>query len=128
MFIFLNIVFWIVFCIVFYLVGAGATHGYAEHRWPPNGDWRIEKSRGEARFFASFLWPFYWIFIWSLTKANEVTFSIIEKRAGKQMAKNKIRIADLRATREEIARSNAELEKAEAELESEIAEEQTRNV
>jgi hypothetical protein len=119
--------------IIFYIVGAGVTHGYAKHRWPPkivrrqvyvtgNGwEWRDQDDNSGKREASTFLWPFYWLFIWPFTKTNEVTFSHIEKQAALQVAKNKTRVADLQATREELEASNAELEQAEVELEKEIS-------
>lgn len=128
MFIFLSIV----FSIVFYIAMAGVTRGYANHRWPPNvirrqvlvdyrWEWQDYDTNSGNRDMATILWPFYWIFIWPFTKMNEITFSKIEKNAGAEVAKNKVRIAELRATRDQLAASNAELEKAEEELEKEIA-------
>ena len=123
----------IVLFIVGYISIAGITHGYAKHRWPPkierrqvkvdgwNYEWRDVDDNDGNRVAATILWPFYWVFIWPFTKLNEVTFSSIEKNAGAEVAKNKVRIAELRATRDQLAASNAELENAEAELEKEIA-------
>lgn len=128
MFIFLSIL----LGLVFYIVGAGATHGYAKHRWPPkivrrqvyvsgNGwEWQDQDDNRAKRDISTILWPFYWTFIWPFTKVNEVTFSHIEKEAGKQVARNKARVADLQATRAQLEASNAELEQAEVELEKEI--------
>lgn len=128
MFIFLIIV----AVIILYLVAAGATHGYAKHRWPPKivkrqvyvqnsgYQWKDQDDNSDSRITSTILWPFYWIFIWPFTKANEITFSNIEKHAARQVAHNKARIADLRATRKELEDSNAELEQAEVELEQEI--------
>jgi hypothetical protein len=65
---------------------------------------------------------FIGFFIWPFTKMNEIAFSKIEKSAGAKVAKNKVRIAELRATRDQLKSSNDELEQAEAELEKEIAE------
>lgn len=117
MFIFLNIVFWI----VFYIVGAGVTYGYGKHRWPSNVYDRYNTDDSDRRAWAAWLWPFYWTFIWTFTKAKEVTFTRIEKHAAVQIAKNKVRIADLRATRDQLAASNAEMEQAEVEVEKEMA-------
>lgn len=128
MFIFLGIL----LGIVLYIVGAGATHGYAKHRWPPllvkrdvyvTGEgWKgiVQDDNSEKRGFSTFFWPFYWIFIWPFTKVNEVTFTRIEKQAALQVARNKARVADLQATREQLAASNTELEQAEVELEKEL--------
>ncbi len=66
------------------------------------------------------IWPIYWAFIWPVVKVNELTFSTIEKHAAKQIAKNKVRVADLQATRAELEHSNEELEAAEVELEKEL--------
>lgn len=116
-----------------YISIAGITHGYAKHRWPPKivrrqvvvdgwkHEWRDLDDNSTNRFTSTLFWPFYWLFIWPFTKMNEVTFSSIEKSAGAEVAKNKVRIAELRATRDQLAASNAELETAEAELEKEIA-------
>jgi len=122
----------ILFRIVLYIVGAGATHGYAKHRWPPKivrrevhregHGWVCENQddNSAARVSATIFWPGYWIFIWPFTKVNEQTFSHIEKQAALQVAKNKTRVADLQATRAQLEASNAELEQAEIELEREI--------
>ncbi len=119
----------VVLCIVGYIVLAGTTHGYAKHRWPEElvreyqgyGNYaNVDKHRFK-KFFCTVLWPFYWTFVWPFTKANEVTFDRVEKHAARLIAKNKVRIADLHATREELAKSNAELEEAELELEKETA-------
>ena len=122
----------IVLVIVTYIVGAGATHGYAKHRWPPKivrrqvyvtgsgWQWQDQDDNSADRVSATVFWPGYWIFIWPFTKVNEVTFTHIEKEAALQVAKNKARIADLHATRAQVAESNAELEAAEVELEKEI--------
>ena len=110
--------------VVSYIVGAGATHGYAKHRWPVKMVHRYysEVDDNESiRAAASILWPLYWVFIWPFTKMNEVTFSHIEKEAALHIARNKIRIADLQATREQLTASNAELEAAEVEVEKEMA-------
>lgn len=118
MFIFLSIL----FGVVSYIVLAGATHGYAKHRWPPKTDNYYKRDENEeTRLWATFLWPGYWIFVWPFTKTNEITFTHIEKEAGKQIAHNKARIADLQATREQLEASNAELEAAEVEVEKEMA-------
>lgn len=122
-----------VLCVVGYLVVAGVTHGYAKHRWPPkivsrsrysegNG-WRMvdEDDNSANRVCATIFWPFYWTFIWPFTKANELTFDRVEKHAAKLIAKNKVRIEDLHATREALAASNAEMAEAELELERETA-------
>ena len=111
----------IIILIVFYVVMAGATHGYAKHRWPSPETHYSGPDDSDRRMAATILWPFYWMFIWPFTKVNELTFSGIEKDAAKQVAKNKTRVADLHATREQVAASNAELENAELELEKEIA-------
>lgn len=123
----------ILFGAALYLVVAGATHGYAKHRWPPKmyrkqvyisgsgWEWRDYDENSNERFFSTTFWPFYWVFIWPFTKMNEVTFSKIEKSVGAEIAKNKVRTADLRATREQLQASNEELERAEAELDKEIA-------
>ena len=123
----------IVFCIVSYLVLAGMTHGYAKHRWPVKMNrrqvyeqyvghvWRDYDENGFERNASTIFWPFYWTFIWPFTKANEITFDRVEKNAAVQIAKNKVRIADLHATREQLAASNAELEAAEVEVEKEMA-------
>lgn len=123
----------IVFSIVGYLVLAGITHGYAKHRWPKKMErrqvyvqysgyqWQDYDENGAKRICATIFWPFYWSFIWPFTKANEVTFERVEKHAAVQIAKNKVRIADLRATREQLAASNAEMEAAEVEVEREMA-------
>lgn len=123
----------IVLCVVGYLVVAGITHGYAKHRWPPeivrrqhyiqgNGwQWQDDDDNSANRVCSTIFWPFYWTFIWPFTKANEMTFDQAEKHAAKQIARNKVRIADLHATREELAKSNAELEAAEVEVEKEMA-------
>jgi hypothetical protein len=120
----------VVLCIVGYLVLAGVTHGYAKHRWPPkmvrkwssdaNGYVDADENSGE-RGCATVFWPFYWTFIWPFTKANEMTFARVEKHAALQIAQNKVRIADLRATREQLAASNAEMTAAEVEVEKEMA-------
>lgn len=125
MFIFLTIL----FSIVTYLILAGATHGYAKHRWPKHmvkrrdeygTQYDSDENEGN-RLGATILWPFYWVFVWPFTKVNEVTFSNIEKRAGHKVTLNKARIAELRATREQLEASNEELEAAEADLDKEIA-------
>jgi hypothetical protein len=118
--------------VITYIVMAGVTHGYAKHRWPPkiekrqvyiNGSgwkWQDQDDNSEKRGFATILWPGYWIFVYPFTKANEVTFSRIEKEAATQIARNKARIEDLQATRAQVEASNAELEQAELELEKEV--------
>jgi len=122
-----------VLCIVSYLVLARITHGYAKHRWPPKMERRQRYSEGSGwkwvdeddnsanRVCATIFWPFYWTFIWPFTKANEMTFDRAEKHAALQIAKNKVRIADLRATRDQLAASNAEMEAAQVEVEKEMA-------
>jgi hypothetical protein len=116
MFIFLGIL----LGVILYIVGAGATHGYAKYRWPSAVFHYGSMDDSDKRIAASVLWPFYWTFIWSFTKVNEITFSRIEKEAAMQIAKNKTRVADLEATRVQVEASNAELEQAEVELEKEI--------
>lgn len=120
----------IILCVVGYLVVAGVTHGYAKHRWPPKMDRRWSSDaqgyvdvddNNASRVCATIFWPFYWTFIWPFTKANELTFDRVEKHAARLIAKNKVRIEDLHATREALAKSNAELEEAELELEKETA-------
>jgi hypothetical protein len=115
----------ILFSIVVYIVGAGATHGYGKHRWPTKigrDDWGNTIDANEStRIAASTFWVFYWIFIWPFTKTNEETFSHIEKHAALQIAKNKVRVADLQATRVQLEASNTELEAAEVELEKEMS-------
>lgn len=117
MFIFLTII----AIIVSYIVGAGITYGYGKHRWPSTLYDRYSTDDNDRRMWASWLWPFYWIFVWTFHKAKEVTFDRVEKHAAMRIAKNKVRIADLRATRDQLAESNAELEKAEVEVEKEMA-------
>jgi hypothetical protein len=120
MFIFLCII----FAIVSYIVMAGATHGYAKHRWPYKRNEYSYSGRDtneDTRLFAALFWPFYWTFVWPFTKANEVTFSRIEKEAAQQIARNRARIEDLRASREAVEASNVELEAAELELEKEVS-------
>ena len=116
MFIFLTIL----FCVISFIVGAGATHGYAKHRWPSNIKNYSDTDDSDRRTMATIFWPGYWIFVWPFTKVNEVTFSNIEKHAAKQIARNKVRVADLQATRVELEKSNAELEAAEVEVEKEM--------
>jgi hypothetical protein len=115
----------ILFSIIVYIVGAGATHGYGKHRWPKqmgHDGWGNPIDENEfTRVAASFLWLFYWTFVWPFTKTNEVTFSHIEKHAALQIAKNKARVADLQATRVQLEASNAELEAAEVEVEKEMS-------
>jgi len=123
----------IVLVIVTFIVGAGATHGYAKHRWPPlivkrqvyvTGEGWVNQAQDDnsaKRIASTIFWPSYWIFIWPFTKVNEVTFTHIEKEAALQVAKNKTRVADLQATREQLSASNAELERAEVELEKELS-------
>lgn len=108
--------------VILYIVGAGATHGYTKYRWPVKleGYWKHDVNENK-RIAATCLWPFYWIFIWPFTKTNEVTYSHIEKKAAHQIAQNKVRIADLKATHEQVAQSNSELENAELELEKEMS-------
>lgn len=122
-----------VLCVVSYLVMAGVTHGYAKHRWPPvivrrqvyvqySGlQWQDQDDNGANRAFATIFWPFYWTFVWPFTKANEMTFSQMEKHAAQVVANNKTRIADLHATRAMVEESNAELAAAEAELDKEVS-------
>jgi hypothetical protein len=117
MFIFLTIL----FIIVGYIVGAGITHGYAKHRWPSEITRYGSMDDWDRRTWTTCLWPFYWVFIWTFTKANEITFSNIEKKAARQVVKNKSRIEILQATRSELEASNVELERAEVELEKEIS-------
>ena len=123
----------IVAMIVLYLVTAGATHGYAKHRWPPKivrrqvyvrgtgYEWQDQDDNSANRTTSTIFWPFYWILIWPFTRANEITFSNIEKHAAMRIARNKSRIGDIHATRKELEESNAELERAEVDLEQEIA-------
>ena len=113
----------IVFGIVTYIVGAGATHGYAKHRWPDESDstYYNRNSDPEKIIWATVLWPGYWIFIWPFTKTNEVTFSQIEKGAALEIARKKARVEVLRATRAELQAANEELERAEVEVEKEVA-------
>lgn len=120
----------ILFSVIAYIVGAGATHGYAKHHWAEKlesvWDYRVSKYVKEdqsekIRTAAAILWPLYWVFIWPFTKTNEVTFSHIEKNAALQIAKNKTRIDDLHATKTQLEASNQELENAEVELEKEMA-------
>lgn len=111
----------IVLGIIVYIAGAGVTHGYAKHRWPSETYHYNRTDDSDRRAWCAWLWPFYWMFIWPFTKLNEVTFSHIEKSAGAAVAKNKIRIAEFKATRDQLRASNEELEKIEAELDKEIA-------
>ncbi len=111
----------ILLSIVGYIVGAGITHGYAKHRWPSERTSYGQMDDTDRRIWVTCTWPFYWVFIWTFTKANEITFSNIEKKAGRQVLKNKSRIEILQATRSELEASNEELERAEAELDKEIA-------
>lgn len=117
MFIFLCIL----FGVVTYIVGAGVTHGYAKHRWPSQEQHYSRTDDSDRRAWAAWLWPFYWVFIWPFTKSNEVTFTHIEKNAALEIARKKARVADLRATREQLQAANAELEQAEVEVEKEMA-------
>lgn len=117
MFIFLTIL----FSIVGYIVGAGATHGYAKHRWPSEYKDYSGMDDTDRRIWATICWPGYWIFIWPFTKVNEVTFSQIEKNAALEIARKKSRIEDLRATRAELEATQAELERAEVEVEKEMS-------
>jgi hypothetical protein len=129
MFTFLTVVLYI----VGYLVLAGITHGYAKHRWPTKivkrqvyvqysgYEMQDQDDNSSSRVLSTIFWPFYWTFIWPFTKANEMTFDRVEKHAALCIAKNKVRIADLRATREQLAASNAEMEAAEVEVEKEMA-------
>jgi hypothetical protein len=116
MFIFLTIL----FSIVGYIVGAGATHGYGKHRWPSQYVSSSGMDDNDRRITAACLWPFYWVFIWPFTKVNEVTFSNIEKHAALEIARKKSRIEDLKATRAELIAAQEELEKAEVEVEKEV--------
>jgi hypothetical protein len=102
------------------IVGAGVTHGYAKHRWPSQKRLYNGSDDEDRRVWATILWPFYWTFIWPFTKTNEITFSLIEKKAAAQIAKNKSRIAELQATRAALEASNAEMEAAEMEVEREV--------
>ncbi len=117
MFIFLGIL----FSIVIYVVGAGATHGYGQHRWPSDYVRSYGLDDTDRRIWAACLWPFYWTFVWIFTKTQEITFSNVEKHAALRIAKNKKRISELRATREALESSNTELEAAEVEVEKEMA-------
>lgn len=69
----------ILFGVLLYVVGAGATHGYAKHRWPSEHTSYGEVDDNDKRMLATCLWPFYWTFIWTFTKVNEIVFSIIER-------------------------------------------------
>lgn len=122
----------ILFSLVVWLIAAGATHGYAQHRWAPkierrqvrdgcNWIWKDVDDNASARVVTTVFWPFYWIFVWTYTKTSEVTFSSIERHAAKQVARNKSRIEVLQATRKELEESNAELQQAEIDLEQEMA-------
>lgn len=111
----------IIFTIFLYVIGAGATHGYAKHRWPSNVTHYGYMDDIDKRGTVTAFWPFYWLFIWPCVKVSETTFSHIEKQAAHQLAKNKVRIEDLCATRVQVEASNAELEQAEIELEKEIS-------
>lgn len=117
MFIFLSIL----LGVITYIVGAGATHGYAKHRWPSPETRYSGPDDQDRRVAASIFWPFYWMFIWPFTKVNEVTFSNIEKHAAREIARKKSRIEDLHATRAELEAAQAELEKAELEVEKEVS-------
>src|SRR5271155_4248797 len=107
--------------VFFYAIIAGATHGYALHRWPNQETYYGEMDDNERRVLVTIFWPVYWAFIYPFNKIDEVTFSNIEKRAATQLARNRVRIEDLSATRAQVEASNAELEQAEVELEKEIA-------
>ena len=114
---------YILFSIVIYIVCAGATYGYGKYRWSSSLKDIYRTDDSDRRTAAAFFWPFYWMFIWPFIKTKDVTFSYVEKSASLHIAKNKIRIADLNATRKYVIASNAELEQAELELEKEIAKE-----
>jgi hypothetical protein len=119
----MTIFFSILFGIIIYIVGSGATHGYGQHRWPikmVRGYYETVDENGATRTSAAVLWPFYWIFVWPFTKTNETVFDHIEKEAALQVAKNKSRIEDIRATREQLEASNKELEDAQVSLEKEL--------
>lgn len=107
--------------IVTYIVGAGATHGYAKHRWPSECRNYSGPDDNERRIWATVLWPGYWVFVWPFTKVNEVTFSQIEKNVALEIARKKSRIEDLHATRAELQKVHAELEEAEVAVEKEMA-------
>lgn len=104
-----------------YVLVAGATHGYAKHRWPSQECHYGNMNDDERRALVTGFWPIYWIFIWPFVKIEEVTFSNIEKHAAARIAKNRVRIADLAATRVQVEASNAELQQSEMELEKELA-------
>lgn len=111
----------IIISIIIYLIGIGITHGYGKHRWPEKiTGYYAEDRNAFPRIFASIFFPFYWLFIYPVSKANELTFNYVEKKAARQVQKNKIRVADLHSTRSELEISNAELEKAQLELEEEL--------
>src|ERR1700722_18047273 len=100
------IFFTILFGIIIFIVGAGATHGYAQHRWPTYDSHYDSIDDPEKRALATIFWPFYWIFIWPFTKVNEVILSNIEKSAAQQIVRNKARVSDLHATRAQVEASN----------------------
>lgn len=109
-----------------YLVFGGITRGYVEHRWPKKMNYSYHANRdideNEApKAFATIFWPVYWLFFWPFSKAEETTFSFIEKKAALQIKANKIRVADFKASKAQLEESNKELESAELELEKEIA-------
>ncbi len=109
-----------------YLIFCGITRGYAEHRWPKRMRYSYESrtdtdANGTKKFFTTVFWPFYWVFIWPFTKANEVTFSLIEKKTAHKIKTNKIRVEEFKASKAQLEESNKELETAELELEKEIA-------
>lgn len=104
-----------------YAIMAGVTYGYAKHCWPSHRIIYGEMDDTDRRVIVPIIWPVYWLFIWPVVKVSDVTFSRIESHAAKQIARNKVRIADLQATRAELEHSNEELESAEVELEQELA-------
>ena len=74
--------------VVVFIIGAGATHGYAKHRWPSKIINQRETDDSDRRILATIFWPFYWIFVWPFTKADEITLFNIDKQAGRLVLKN----------------------------------------
>lgn len=66
--------------VIVYVIGAGATHGYAKYRWPSDYTSYGQMDDQERRILAAVLWPFYWTFIWTFTKVNEIVFSQMKNK------------------------------------------------
>jgi hypothetical protein len=66
------------------MVGAAATRGYAEHRWPSKKTiyWQVDDNN--RRMAATILWPLYWALVWPFTRVKEITSFNIKRHLAVQ--------------------------------------------